>query len=65
MYWEPAPDAFNCVVLDLLTRNKFEEILRYLHLADNAKFNQSYKLAKIRLFYNMMNQRFLNAYQFD
>ena len=29
MYWEQAPDVFNCAVLDTLTRNRFEEILYY------------------------------------
>ena len=49
----------------MLTRNRFEEILRYLHLADNAKLIQGDKLAKVRPFYVMMNQRFLNTFQFD
>ena len=65
MYWEQTPDVFNCTVSDILTRNRFEEILRYLHLADNAKLIQGDKLAKVRPFYIMMNQRFLNAFQFD
>ena len=50
---------------DLLSRNRFEEILRYLHLADNAKLIQVDKVAKIRPFHNMMNQRFLSAFQFN
>ena len=44
MYWEQTPDVFNCTVSDILTRNRFEEILRYLHLADNAKLIQGDKL---------------------
>ena len=54
-----------CCVRFFLTQNRFEEILRYLHLADNAKLIQGDKLAKIRPFHNMMNQRFFNAFQFD
>ena len=65
VYWEQVPDVFNYTVSDMLTRNRFEEILRYLHLADNAKLIQGDKLAKVRPFYIMMNQRFLNAFQFD
>ena len=64
MYWEQAPDVFNCAVLYMPTRNRFEEILTYLHLADNAKLIQYDKLAKVRPNI-MMNQRFLNAFQFD
>ena len=65
VYWEQVPDVFNYTVSDMLTRNRFEEILRYLHLAENAKLNQGDKLAKVRTFYIMMNQWFLNAFQFD
>ena len=36
VYWEQVPDVFNYTVSDMLTRNRFEEILRYLHLADDA-----------------------------
>ena len=49
----------------MLTPNRFEEILRYLHLADNTKSIESDKLAKVRPFYIMMSQRILNAFQFD
>ena len=48
MYWEEATDVFNCAVSDLLTRNRFEEILGYLHLDDNLDFTHGDKLAKIR-----------------
>ena len=64
MYWEQATDVFNCAALDMPIRNRFEEILKYLHLADNAKLIQGEKLAKVRPNI-MMNQRFLNAFQFD
>ena len=37
IYWEQAPDILNCPVSDLLTRSRFEEMLKYLHLADNVK----------------------------
>ena len=49
----------------MLPRNRFEEILRYSHLADNAKLTPGDKLAKVRPFFNLMNQEFLNAFQFD
>ena len=62
MYWEQAPNVFICAVPDLLSRNRFEEMLRYLHLADNAKLIQGGKLVKIRPFYNIVNQRFLKAF---
>ena len=39
---------FYCAVSDLLTRNRFEEMLRYMHLPDNAKLIQGDKLVKIK-----------------
>ena len=48
-----------------MPRNRFEEILRYSHLADNAKLTTNNKSAKVCPFFNLMNQRFLNAFQFD
>ena len=38
--------------------------MRYLHSADNGKLIQGDKLAKSRPFCIMINQRFLNAFQF-
>ena len=49
----------------MLPRNRFEEIIRYSHLTDNAKLTPGDKLAKVRPFFNLMNQRFLNEFQFD
>ena len=58
MYWEQAPDVFNYAVLDMLTQNRFEEILKYLHLADNPKLIQGDKLVKVRPFHIMVDQMF-------
>ena len=49
----------------MLPRNRFEEILRYSHLADNAKLTPGDKLAKVHPFFNLMDQPFLNSFQFD
>ena len=65
MYWQQETNVFNCAVADLLPRNRFEEILRYSHLADNAKLTAGNKLAKVCPSFNLMNQRFLNPFQFD
>ena len=40
----------NCAVADLLPRNRFEEIFRYSHLADNAKLTPGDKLANMLRF---------------
>ena len=34
--WEQESNVFNCAMSDLLPRNSFEELLKYLHVADNT-----------------------------
>ena len=64
-YWEKETNVFNCAFADMLPRNHFEEILRYSHLVDNAKLTADDKIANLRLLFNLMNERVLNAFQFD
>ena len=60
MYREP--DVFNCAISDFLPRNRFEEIRKYLHFAHNTNLPAGDKLAKITLFYNWLNEKFLEAF---
>ena len=48
-----------------MPRNHIEEILKHSNLADNAKLTAGDRLAKVRPFFNLMNQRFLGAFQID
>ena len=59
MFWEPTEDVANAAVTSMMSLNRFEEILRYLHLADNSCLPAGDKMAKVRPLYNMMNQRFV------
>ncbi|MGH0189192.1 UNVERIFIED_CONTAM: hypothetical protein FKN15_033832 [Acipenser sinensis] len=65
MMWEQSEDVCNVAVSQLMKRDRFEEILRYLHLADNSRLPVGDKLGKIRPFYEMMNERFLKAFQIE
>ena len=47
MYWQQETNVFNYAVADLLRRNRFEEIVRYAYLPDNAKLTASDKLTKV------------------
>lgn len=59
LFWENSNDVHNSAVTSVMSVNRFEEILRYLHFADNQTLKATDKMAKIRPFYNMMNERFL------
>ena len=53
---EQSEDVHNSAVSQLMSRDRFDEILRYLHLADSKYLAANDKLAKVRLFYEMMNE---------
>lgn len=59
MYWEKSCDVRNEAVSSAMSRKRFEDHLRYLHLNDNACINRSDKLAKIRNFLVVINERCL------
>ena len=39
LYWSVEPDVHNDFVSALMRRNRFDEIMQFLHLADNSKIN--------------------------
>jgi len=59
MYWEQAADCHNQVAAILMTRNRFDEVMRYMHLADNNRLNKDDKFAKLRPLFDSLNKSFL------
>jgi len=59
MFWENSDDVHNPAVSSIMSVNRFEEILRYLHFADNQNLPAGDKMAKVRPLYSMLNERFL------
>ena len=47
MYWEMYLDSRNPIAASLFTRNRFLNILQYLHLADNNNLDPSEKFCKV------------------
>ncbi len=62
MYWELANDVHNEIVASIKRRNRFEELMRYFHLANNDELDSSDKFAKLRPFFDMLNDKFLKAF---
>ena len=56
LYWEMCLDGQNTIVASLLTRNRFLNVLQYLHLADNNNFNPSDKFSEVNPLLRMMNE---------
>jgi len=59
MYWEQQPDVLNEAVSRAMTRKKFEDILRYFHIADNKALAENDKYAKVRPLLAALNERWL------
>ena len=56
MYWEMYLDSGNTIVASLFTRNRFLNVLQYLHLADKNSLNPSDKFSKVNPLLRMMNE---------
>lgn len=59
MYWQQEDDVMNVAVSSVMARNRFEEILQYLHVADNMCLGAGDKVAKVRPLLAALNERFL------
>ncbi|CAB3242110.1 unnamed protein product [Arctia plantaginis] len=59
MYWESIEDTRNILVVKSMRRNRFEEISRYFHVADNIALPENDKMAKVRPLIDMLNAKFL------
>ena len=63
MYLEKLPDVNNEAVASTMSRHKFEEILRFLHLADNNHLQKEDKFAKIGPLVLLLNAKWLAHFQ--
>ena len=59
MYWELSEDVHNEAVSSAMPLNRFEELLRFIHVCDNTNLDATDKLTKLRPLYLMLNERFL------
>lgn len=46
-YWENCLDMRNVLIQDNMRRNRFEELIRFFHVADNTTLPQNDKFAKV------------------
>jgi DNA excision repair protein ERCC-6 len=60
LYWEQKPDVHNEAFSSAMSRNSFEETLRFLHLADNSQLEENDKFAKVRPLLRNLNERWLS-----
>lgn len=59
MYWEQAPDVGVPFVYNAMTRQRFKDIKRFLHLNDNSKIDKTDKMYKLRPFFDILQKNFM------
>ena len=59
MYWENESDVRNELIATSMKRDRFDEIFRYFHAADNNNLDSTDKYAKVRPLLSLLNNRFM------
>lgn len=60
MYWKMTEDNHNRIVTSLFTRNKFNEVLKNVHLADNDNLDNNHKFVKVYPLIEILNKNCLS-----
>ena len=63
MYWSSGEDVGKDCVQSAMSRNRFEEMLRCLHVSDNAHLDVGDKMSKVRPLLSHMNEKFLTYFR--
>lgn len=58
LYWSLDEDCSVPMVTNSMSRNRFQEVKRFLHIADNTKLNVNGKMAKLRPLIDKLNRNF-------
>jgi len=62
LYWDQSSDVHNVAVSGAMTRNRFDEIMQFVHVADNENLPANDRMAKFRPLFNIMNENFLKHF---
>lgn len=64
-YWSLNQDLRVPVIQNAMSRNRFQEIKKYVHLADNNSLDKNNKMAKLRPLISLLNQKYRQWGIFD
>ncbi|KAI4458697.1 transposase is4 [Holotrichia oblita] len=62
-YWVSQSDVNNALISGAMRRDRFVQIMRFIHCADNTKPYPDDKFWKLRPFMNRLKEKFLKYYQ--
>ena len=58
-YWSLDEDKGIPLIRQTMSRNRFDEIKKYIHLSDNDKLDKSDKFTKVRPFFKELNKKYM------
>ncbi|XP_045475400.1 piggyBac transposable element-derived protein 3-like [Harmonia axyridis] len=58
LYWKQDPDVHSHLVSDAIRRNRFDELISFIHLANNENNDGSDKMYKVRPIFDHLNNSF-------
>ncbi|GFO03092.1 PiggyBac transposable element derived 3 [Plakobranchus ocellatus] len=61
MYWEQQEDTHNANSITM-SRNRFDVLMRHIHVADNDRIIVCGEFGKIRPLYNLINESFIKFF---
>lgn len=61
-YWESQPDMHVSYISNAMRRNRFEQIMQFLHLADNRNVDNNDKLFKLRPLLSKLKDKYLQHF---
>ncbi|KAJ8957049.1 hypothetical protein NQ314_006609 [Rhamnusium bicolor] len=61
LYWSTEEGKGLKIVRDCMTRNRFRNIKRNIHLSDNSKLDINDKFTKLRPIFDLMNKKFMQS----
>lgn len=61
-YWDTGEDLRNTAVYNSMRRDRFIQIMRFMHCADNSNLEPTDKMTKLRPFINKIKKNFLEYY---
>ncbi|GBN80075.1 Chimeric ERCC6-PGBD3 protein [Araneus ventricosus] len=62
-FWENASDLRNDLVYNAMCRDRFVQIMKYMHCADNTKINPIGKFFKLRPLLNKLKKKFIENWK--
>lgn len=62
MFWDSGEDVKNLMVYKAMRRDRFEQIMKFLHCSDNTKLDKADKMSKLRPLMNMLKSKFIHHF---